>query len=361
MSRVLVYDATKDLRGRVAAIFDELAPGLKGHRVLIKPNMLSAKPAEAGTNTHPAVLEALVLECLDRGAKVLVGDNSASMERSPQHTAEQAGYIEACHGCFGGLSSEIVQVPTDSKYVKSFWISKAVLDAEYVINAPKLKSHVVMTVTGALKNTLGYVPGGCKNQLHFKTAGRRQFAEVLADIHRVRPPDLHVMDALTVMEGNGPDAGPVREVGKILASTDPVALDATAVRMTGQNPGRVPLITIASQKGLGVWAEDEIEVVGDFAVIPDFLPVTMGYWATDEAVGEFSGLGQIKPVVDPARCNPCDLCGLRCPVGAIATIGGLRIDNEKCISCFSCVEFCPNGAFEVPAGRPQEIMSRVFG
>lgn len=360
MSRVVIYKVNNDLREKVAAIFQEFAPDLKGRRVLIKPNMLAALPPEAGRNTHPAVVEAVVLECLDRGAIVRVGDNSGSIDRSPLYTGKMAGYVEACHGCFGGISSEVVQVPTDSRFVKSIWISKAVLDADYVIGVPKLKAHVLMTLSGALKNTLGYVPGGCKNQLHFKTTGRKQFAEMLVDVHRVRPPDLHIMEALTVMEGNGPDAGHIRDVGKILASTDPVALDATAVRMTGQDPARVPLITIAQQKGLGTWAEDGIQVVGDFEVIPDFEMITPGFWSSVESVETFSKLGTMKPVVYPDKCSPCDLCGLRCPVGAIATIGGPRVDEDRCISCFACVEFCPQGAFEVPAGLAQEIMSKVF-
>lgn len=361
MSKVLVFNVRDDIRVRVRAVFQEFAPDLKGRRVLVKPNMLSARPPEAGINTHPAVLEAIVLECMERGAKVLVGDNSGSIDRSPLFTAERAGYIEACHGCFGGISAEVAQVPTDSKFVKSFWISKAVLDADYIINAPKFKSHVLMTLSGALKNTLGYVPGGCKNQLHFKTAGRKQFADLLVDIHRVRPPDLHIMEALTIMEGNGPEAGPIRKLGKILASVDPVALDATAVRMTGQDPARAPLITIAHDKGLGVWSEEDIEVVGDYEVIPDYLRVSPGHWSSAEATEKFAELGSIKPVVFADKCSPCDLCGLRCPVGAIGTIDGPRVDEDKCISCFACVEFCPQGTFEVPAGRAQEIMTAVFG
>lgn len=360
MSKVLIYKVNSDIRGKMRAIFQEFAPDLKGIRVLIKPNMLAAVPPETGFNTHPAVVEAIVLECLERGAKVLVGDNPGSIDRTPWYTAERAGYLEACHGRFGGLSSEVVRVPSKSRYVKTFWVSKAVLEADYIINVPKFKAHVVMTITGALKNTLGYVPGGCKNQLHFKTVGRKQFAELLVDVHRVRPPDLHIMEALTVMEGNGPQVGPLREVGKVLASPDPVALDATAVRMTGQDPAQVPLITIAQEKGLGTWEEDQIEVVGDFALIPDFQKVTLGYWATPEAFKTFSQLGKMKPVVFPEKCNPCDLCGLRCPVGAIGTIGGPRVDEEACISCFACVEFCPRGAFEAPAGRALEIMSKVF-
>jgi uncharacterized protein (DUF362 family) len=360
MSRVIVYRVDGDLSGRIRSIFDEFAPDLRGRRVLVKINLLAPLPPEAGVNTHPSVVEAVVRECLGRGARVTVGDNPGSMDRSPWVTAEKARMLEACQGCFDGISAEVVKVPARSKYVDTFWFSKAVLEADYIINLPKFKSHVVMTITGALKNTLGYIPGGCKNQLHFKTVGRRQFAELLVDVHAVRPPDLHIMEALTIMEGNGPQVGPLRELGKVLASLDPVALDATAVRMTGQDPARVPLLTIAQEKGLGTWEESRIEVVGDFALIPDYQRVVKGYWATEEATRLFSELGKMKPVTFPERCNPCERCDTYCPVGAIQVVGKPTVDNDRCISCFACVEFCPRGAFEAPAGRALEIMSKVF-
>ncbi|MDP2726232.1 MAG: 4Fe-4S binding protein, partial [Dehalococcoidia bacterium] len=82
--------------------------------------------------------------------------------------------------------------------------------------------------------------------------------------------------------------------------------------------------------------------------------------ATEEAVKIFAKLGSMKPLVLPDKCNPCDLCGLRCPVGAISTTAVPRVDEEKCISCFACVEFCPRGAFEVPAGQAYAITSKVF-
>ena len=46
-----------------------------GERVLLKPNMLSAKPPEAAVTTHPALLRGVIQLVQGAGGTALVGDS----------------------------------------------------------------------------------------------------------------------------------------------------------------------------------------------------------------------------------------------------------------------------------------------
>lgn len=311
--------------------------------------------------THPEVVRAVVRECKARGAAdIKVGDNPGGIDRNSTFTAQKSGIVEASEGCFYGLAQRLQEVPASSKYVDTFLIPTAILEADYLINVPVFKTSVLSILTGAIKNLYGYVPGGLKGQLHFKAPGRRRFFEMLIDLMAIRPPDLHIIDGLTVMDGNGPRASRVRPLGKILASTDPVALDATVLRMMGVEPSTVHYLPVAEKRGLGTLREEEIEVVGEREPIADFQLPTVGFWATEEAMKLLWQMGTLKPAVFPERCSPCDLCDKYCPTQAIRVVKYPVVDEVKCISCFACAEFCPVGALEAPAGKTDELMLEIF-
>jgi uncharacterized protein (DUF362 family) len=85
-------------------------------------------------------------------------------------------------------------------------------------------------------------------------------------------PDLAIIDASIGVEGNGPTVGSsaftvdMRDrLGSwlLLASTDPVAADATMARIIGHDVARVKHLAIAHEMGLGEVRESSIEIVGD--------------------------------------------------------------------------------------------------
>ena len=88
----------------------------------------------------------------------------------------------------------------------SYYISKEVFDYDHVINVPKLKTHSLMTLTGAIKNMYGIVPGGLKKKLHGELPLSEDFAEIIVDIYKRRIPSLNIMDAVIGIEGDGPGA-----------------------------------------------------------------------------------------------------------------------------------------------------------
>ncbi|MCS7286962.1 MAG: DUF362 domain-containing protein [Anaerolineae bacterium] len=358
MSTVSIYEADAQDVGRVIArVFDAFEVDVKDKRVLIKPNIVAGLPPEHGATTHPAVVSALVKECLRRGAsRVTVGDNPGGVEKDSRATAQKAGLVEASHGCFVRLSEKVTEVLLPSAGVKAP-ISSAVLEADFLINVPVMKTHVFTTITGAVKNLYGYVAGTAKARLHLAAPTRRQFSALLADIYALRPPDLVIMDALRVMEGNGPTHGQARPLGKILAGKDGVAVDAVACRMMGVDPAKVYHLVEASGRGLG--RIDGVEVEGAFSVIPDFkLPTTFAASPQEQAMLLWA-IGQVYPVLREDLCLQCGDCAVNCPAQAISLNPYPVVDENRCITCYCCVELCPEGAWEIPSGI-QEKFDRIF-
>ncbi|MCL5957757.1 MAG: DUF362 domain-containing protein [Chloroflexi bacterium] len=360
MSKVIIADVNGDLDSRVEYVFEQLVPGISGRKVLLKPNIMTSTPPEAGVTTHPEVVRAVVRAALRRGAQVMVGDNPGGVDRNSLWTAKKCGIYEASEGCFVNLSQEVVEIPADSQYSETLVISKAILEADYIINLPIFKTHTLTTITGAIKNCYGYIAGSCKAQLHLKAPGHRRFPRMLIDIYAKRPPDLHLLDALTVMEGNGPSHGQVRPLGKILASNDGVALDATMARMIGVDPSSLYFLQVAQERGLGTYEAAEIEIDGKLEAIPDFKLPTTFTAAAEERAAVVQTIGSIRPLCFVEKCTRCRRCEINCPPKAITMSPYPVIDNEKCISCYCCTELCPEGAVEVPEGKPQSLFDQIM-
>ena len=161
-SRVIIEPIAADLRQKVEEIMTALAPStFAGATVLIKPNMVGPSAPELGHTTHPELIRAIVHACLDRNAKVMVGDNPGGMNRSSRNVAAATGILEASEGFFTSISEQVVE-KTAAETGFTLVISRAVLEADYIINVPVFKTHLGMMVSGALKNVFGYVAGACK-------------------------------------------------------------------------------------------------------------------------------------------------------------------------------------------------------
>jgi len=356
---VVAERAAERLPEAIESIFAKFAPrSFNGMKVLVKPNIVGPSPGDSGIVTHPEVVRAVVEACFDRGAKVFVGDNPGGINRSTQHTGKVTGILDASLGCFVPIADRVVEVPARSEFADTFVVSRLVLEADYVINLPLFKTHMMMGLTGALKNTFGYIAGACKAQLHLKAPSRRDFAAVLADVHSVRPPNLHIMDALTVMEGNGPSVGGhVRPYGWILGATDALALDTTMARLMAFDPLQVPLFVVAKERGMGAFDAEDIALIGSPPAISDFRPPTT-YQAVsrDEKIavsqqiypGDMMSVRVVtKPQLQQEKCLACGDCETNCPPQALHLDPFPTVD-DNCIACYCCVELCSEGALEVP-------------
>ena len=351
MARVSIYQADYDhIDDAVERAFDAFAVPIGGRSVLVKPNILGAVAPDRHVNTHPSLVRAVIRALERRSAgRIMVGDNSGmSAYGSSEHAARTAGILDVAGNRYVNLGASPVRTAVTSAFAADLAFSREVLDADVLISLPKMKTHVATLITGAVKNSYGHLVGGEKSRLHREAVGAENFAAAVVDVFQVRRPDLSILDAVVAMEGQGPSGGRLREVGRILASDNAVALDSCMAAMMGLAPRRVPVLRIAEERGLGPADLEQIEIDGALEVIPRFkVPgIGMGLGTFFARIGAHVLVSQ--PAVRYPKCVRCGSCVKACPVTAITmTARGPVIDYSKCIRCFCCHEMCRYGAMDL--------------
>lgn len=340
-------------RKSVDAVFDAFSPDLAGKKVLIKPNVLRASGPDEGIVTHPAVLGAVVDAVLEAGpAEVVVGDNPGAMSYGAnEESFQKTGLAQASRGHYRNIGGEAVEVPFNPAFCDQVKVSAAVMDADIVISLPKFKTHGLTTLTGAIKNSYGFLPGAQKAKLHAVAGDPWRFGELIVDVFQVKVPALFILDAVVGMEGNGPASKDLRRIGKIMAADNAVALDATVARMMGANPGHIRFLEVARARGLGEWDPEAIEILGQLEPLADFKLPPMAVKAEDVSPEIREMLYRhtlLRPAVDEALCTGCGTCVEQCPAAALSMENGLpQVDKSKCITCFCCQEACPETAIRL--------------
>jgi uncharacterized protein (DUF362 family)/NAD-dependent dihydropyrimidine dehydrogenase PreA subunit len=279
-------------------------------------------------------------------ASLVVGDNPGMMSYGAnEESFRQTGLLKAAKGYYQNIGTDSKQVDFNPAFMPTVSISRAVLEADIIISLPKFKTHGLTVITGAIKNSFGFLPGAQKAKLHKAAGGPEPFHDLIVDCFRLRVPDLFIVDAIVGMEGNGPASPDLRAIGLILASDNAVALDAVIARMMGLAPDRLRFLRRAKELGLGDYDPHAIEVVGELKPLPGFKVPPLGGEAVlrSEAVQTmlFSKT-LLRPDADPELCTGCAACVDQCPASALSMQGNLpHVDADACITCFCCQEICP--------------------
>jgi uncharacterized protein (DUF362 family)/Pyruvate/2-oxoacid:ferredoxin oxidoreductase delta subunit len=352
MSKVMIHPATyENVREAVDRAFALFPLEFSGKKVLIKPNVLRGSEVREGITTHPAVLRAVVekVEIL-KPASIVVGDNPGVFSYGQNEASfEKTGLTEAAKGYYQNIGIDSQPMDFNPEFMATVGLSRAVLEADILISLPKFKTHGLTVISGAIKNSYGFLPGAQKAKLHKAAGAPVRFHELLVDVFRLRVPDLFIMDAVVGMEGNGPASPDLRDIGLILASDNAVALDAVMAFMMGCEPGRLRFLQKAKEAGLGDYDLSTIEVMGELKPIPDFKLPPLGGEAIsgNTAVREFmESRIRVRPQVDPESCTSCGTCIDHCAVSALSMNENdlPQVDADTCITCFCCQEMCPEKA-----------------
>jgi uncharacterized protein (DUF362 family)/Pyruvate/2-oxoacid:ferredoxin oxidoreductase delta subunit len=354
------YDALRRL------VFDMLGRidggGLvgRGARVLVKPNLLAAARPKQAITTHPLLVKAACEYALERGAEVAVGDSP------PLGSFEKIVKATGLREALGGMPVALKELasPRRTKTGERFRdveLSGDALEADAIINLPKLKTHSQMTLTLAVKNFYGCVVGTTKGEWHLRVGENKDlFAELLASIYKALPPSISLLDGVLALEGDGPGTGgSPRRLGILLGSPSATALDEAVCRMLGVEPAALPLCRAARRMGLEAeYALDGALPAFDDFVIPREERLVFG-------PGFLRGFLRrhltIRPECDGEACALCAECARMCPAGALELKERrLSFDYDRCIRCYCCLEVCPHGALRRREPLLRRIVKRII-
>lgn len=353
----------------------------KESKLVLKPNLLAKNPPEKACTTHPAVFEAVgkLLQEEDY-TNLKYGDSPGNPVAKPENIAADCGLKIVADRLgipFGNFEEGVEVECPEGKVADKLIICREIMEADGIINVCKMKTHQLVRVTGAVKNTFGCVYGINKASSHAKFSAVENFAGMLADLNNLVKPKLHVMDGIVAMEGNGPQNGNPKPMNVILASTDPVAIDGLFCHLVDLKPDLVPTNVAAMEQGVGTY-ENIIVVTEDGEMTPRQAAEEYGdkefnvqrgkeYQGQLQAVRFLVPFLQKKPVVRENKCIGCGICVDSCPVEgkAIHVMKGrskriAQYDYDKCIKCYCCQEMCPENAITVKKSLLARIADRKW-
>ncbi|MFH2013344.1 MAG: DUF362 domain-containing protein [Pseudomonadota bacterium] len=357
-----VYKAVResvDLLGGIGSFIKN------GDRVLLKPNLLSGKIPEKAVTTHPSIVSAVVRLVKEVGGIPSIGDSPGF--GSLKRVAEKAGIKEVADRMGVNLVEfdETVEIENKEGHIfKMFEVAKAFLEADVIINLPKLKTHGQMLLTLSVKNNFGFVVGNRKATWHLKAGiDVNFFAQMLLDLYLLVQPQLTIMDGIIGMEGDGPGSGIPREVGLIFAGIDCVAIDTVICQALGVPLDDLYTTKAARQKGIGETDLKNINVLGEDLKkvnIRDFkLPKThdLEFHIPKFMSNFLKNITTSMPEIDCTKCKLCEVCIDSCPSQTMKIVNDkVRINYKTCIRCFCCQELCPEGAVGIKRGWLSNIL-----
>jgi uncharacterized protein (DUF362 family)/Pyruvate/2-oxoacid:ferredoxin oxidoreductase delta subunit len=351
MPKVMIQPATyENVRQAIDKAFEIFPISIAGKKVLIKPNVLRVSEAKESIVTNPSVLRAVVDKVESMGpSAIVVGDNPGVFSYGAnEESFAKTGLMEAARGYYQNIGNDSQKVAFKPEYMAAVSLSQAVLDADIIISLPKFKTHGLTVMTGAIKNSYGFLPGAQKAMLHRAAGSPERFHELIVDIFRLRIPDFFIVDAVVGMEGNGPASPDLRNIGLILASDNAVAVDTVIATMMGCEPGRLRFLQKAKESGLGDFDINSIEIIGELKRLPDFKLPPLGGEATlgnEHIQTLMKNRTLLRPKADPEWCTGCGECVEHCPVSALSMRDNLpQVNADTCIVCFCCQEICPKKA-----------------
>ncbi|HEY0307870.1 MAG TPA: DUF362 domain-containing protein, partial [Acidobacteriaceae bacterium] len=218
--------------------------------VVLKPNIAWDRTPEQAANTNPDVVAETVKQCWQAGAKrVIVTDVSCN---DAERCFHRSGIQAAAHA----EGAEII-LPDPARFrdvnlggvvLQSWPVFEPFLEADKVINLPIAKHHGLTGATLGMKNWYGIL-GGERNRLH------QQIHQSVADLAAFMLPTLTLLDCYRILLRNGPTGGNLEDVATkktLIASTDPVALDAYAAKAYWNIEAEaLPYLALAAKRGLG--------------------------------------------------------------------------------------------------------------
>ncbi|MCX7856425.1 MAG: DUF362 domain-containing protein [Deltaproteobacteria bacterium] len=261
-----IYEAVKDLFEKLGGIRKYVK---KGQTVVLKPNIVADHGMlegqyKGGVVTDLKLVKALITFLLPTASKIIVAEGSSINRSATTKMFKIYGY-DKLEELFPGKvklvdlnTDETVELPVPyKKRMASRKVPKTLLDADVIISLPVMKLHFAAVVSLAVKNLQGTMPPLEKYMTHFFGLWQN-----LVNIHHLVKPKLTIIDGLVGQEDFGPVSGIPKVMNLLIAGENPVAVDATCMRIMGLDPKDSPPVLLAYIQGFGPIESEKIKIVG---------------------------------------------------------------------------------------------------
>lgn len=347
------YENSKKVINDLIAFFPILSDVKSGTKILIKANLISALSPESSAPTNYILIKYLTEYFLSKKCSVIIGDSpSGKFDKSHLDKVYKITKMTNTNAKLNNDFRTKKASFMEAKVLKTFEYTAYLDDADIKINFAKLKTHAMMGLSLSVKNLFGTIPGTLKAEYHYRYPNHNDFANMLIDINEYFKFDVNIIDGITAMEGNGPTMGKPKNIGLLLASTNPYALDYICSKIVKRNPISVETIKESINRKLfdpnSISLNDDINkyVVSNFENIKNLNSIR---FTNNKFLLYFANsLLESKPNALKKECRKCGKCMSVCPKNAITMKKGYPfIDRSKCIKCFCCQELCPFGAMKL--------------
>lgn len=215
-------------------------------KVAIKPNLCYYYDWSTGETTDPKFVSVLIdvlRKRLHSNSDIFVVESDASAMKCG-HVFRMLGYEDMAREkgvTLVNLSndkSDDVEIRARGINLK-LRIPQILREADLLVNVPKIKYQSGVKITCALKNIYG-----C-NAYPKKYVYHKVLAETIVAMNE------QVRSGLVVVDGMVVSGTRTKRLGLVMASEDPVAVDAAACRILGFNPKSVKHLALAQEKRIG--------------------------------------------------------------------------------------------------------------
>jgi uncharacterized protein (DUF362 family)/Pyruvate/2-oxoacid:ferredoxin oxidoreductase delta subunit len=363
------FDGIEEAAHRVIAQVGGMEAVMRGAKIaILKPNFVAGRNAETGSTTSFALLKAVAEEVRACGAEpVLCETPGTEFDREATYTilgvekfCEENGIRILRVDPEGGEADWMELAPQGAKKLRRFRVPRILQEAR-LINLPVLKTHVVSTMTLAMKNPMGILPRPDRRSMH--TFGIDQS---IVDMNLGIKPDLIIVDGSVGQDGEGPLYGDKADLQVLIAGRDSLAVDLVCCQTVGVKPRDIPHLKLAlEQLGKPSWTlvGENVGVIKKFR-LPEqkalyrfifwmMYPLDYPYtWVAERGKHLCTtlygtGLVGTRPQIKEENCTRCGKCVEACPLPNVIDLKTLKVNYSTCQRCLLCYEACPEKAISV--------------
>ncbi len=242
-------------------------------KIFIKPNIVfwtrTTPFPKWGVVTTSRVIEDMVILLKERGIdEITIVEGIVTFDpkdtETPAHAFESLGY-NILRKRYGIKTLNIFERPfkrldMGSGVVLNF--NGDILQSDFVVNLPVLKTHAQTVVSLGIKNLKGLIDVNSRKKCHSPDP-EKDLNYMVARLANKLPPSFTLLDGIYTTERGPFFEGRLRRSNILVASSDIFSVDKVGAKVLGYEPSEIPHLVHAAQDFMRPVDLSDVELVGE--------------------------------------------------------------------------------------------------